>query len=559
MVEEISQRERFQYGWSSAKRVKNRTFIEHLHIARYVRPETAEFWEERKTDNRPAIEKLWDDTPIKANDMFARGLWSMSHNSSTDWFQYQDRNSQVRADEEATSWYVGVNADVRQELSDSGVYAALLNRLKDVGAFGFGSLYSYETDNMGRMAFEYVPAAETFYTVDRMGLCNGFHRPLNLTARQAILERKWPKEKLSQSLQDAYARKDEDTKFLFLHIVEERKNRDPSVRPRSNKDFRWAGWYVETETWSVIDEHGFRDMPYHVMGWGGAPGTPYPNGIGFITLPEIRNLNAQRKKFDRILDNESDSAVLAPNQEEGSGQQFKPQAGATIYGGMTGDGKRLYEPYYQGGTGSRSLAVEIEQSRNLIREAWHYSLMVMQSNQQMTAEEVRSRDAKMIQAMGPFIVLMAADLRTIVDRVFYARLEAGAYDPLPAVFDADTKMELKFSGILAKAQMVLESESIVGLYAEASMIAQYDPDVVVHGLDHGAALRALGGARSVPAGIVKTAEAAKKSMDAAAQQKQQMMAAQMAPDLAKAAKDGAQAVEALGGAQGGQGIRLAAG
>jgi hypothetical protein len=555
---EISQTERFQYGWSSAKRVKNRTFIEHLHIARYIRPETAEFWEERKTDNRPAIEKLWDDTPIKANDMFARGLWSMSHNSSTDWCSYQDRNALVRADEEATGWYVKVNADVRQELSDSGVYAGLLNRLKDVGAFGFGALYSYETDNQGHLAFEYVPAAETFYTVDRKGLCNGFHRPLNLTARQAIIERKWPKEKLSQSVRDAYDRKDEDTKFLFLHIVEERKHLDKRARPRSNKDFQWAGYYVETETWTLLDEHGFRDMPYHVMGWGGAPGTPYPNGIGFITLPEIRNLNAQRKKFDRILDNESDSPKLAPNQDEGANQYaFKP--GETIYGGMTGDGKRLYEPYYAGGTGSRSLAVEIDQSRNLIREAWHYSLMVMQSNQQMTAEEVRSRDAKMIQAMGPFIVLMAADLRTIVDRVFYARLEAGAYDPLPAVFDAETQMELKFSGILAKAQMVLESESIVGLYAEASMIAQYDPDAVVHGLNHGEALRALGNARSVPAGIVKTAEAAKKSIDAAAQQKQQMMAAQMAPDMAKAAKDGAQAVATIGETGGGQGIRLAAG
>lgn len=558
MVEEISQQERFQYGWSSRKRVKSRKFIEHLHIARYVRPETAEFWEERKVDDRPAIEKLWDDTPIKSNDMFARGLWSMSHNSSTDWCQYQDRNAQVRADEEATGWYVKVNADVRQELGDSGVYAALLNRLKDVGGFGFGSLYSYETDNLGHIAFEYVPAAETFYTVDRKGLCNSFYRPMNLTARQAILERKWPKEKLAREVQDAYARKDDATTFLFLHIVEERVNRDPRVRARSNRDFPWAGFYVQVSDWSVIDEHGFRDMPYHVMGWGGSPGTPYPNGIGFITLPEIRNLNAQRKKFDRILDNESDSPKLAPNQDEGANQYgFKP--GETIYGGMTGEGKRLYEPYYHGGTGSRSLAVEIEQSRNLIREAWHYSLMVMQSNQQMTAEEVRSRDAKMIQAMGPFIVLMAADLQTIVDRVFYARLEAGVYDPLPAVFSAETRMELKFSGILAKAQKVLESESIVGLYAEASMVAQYDPDVVIHGLDHGAALRALGDARSVPAGIVKTKEAAEKSIAAAQQQKQQMQAAAMAPDMAKAAKDGAQAVEALGGATGGQGIRLAAG
>jgi hypothetical protein len=534
-------------AWPFYRMVKGQHSIEHIHIARYIRPELAEFFEERKTTDRPAIELLWDDTAIKANDMFSRGIWSLAHNSSTEWFNYKDKNPAVMADAEATAWYQRVTEDLRDQCLSSGLYQALLMRLADVGAFGFGAVYSYEIPGTdGQIAFEWVPASECFYTTNREGLANSFIRPLNLTAREAIDEREWPRELLDQTILDAYERRDVNTKFLFLHVVWERKGFDPRKRARSNKDYRYAGYYYSTVGRKVVNEHGFRDFPYHVLGWGGASNTPYPVGIGYRTLPEVRNLNSNRKKFDRLLDVESDSPLLAPNQDEGvGGQQFKPQAGAMIYGGMSGDGKRLYEPLYTG-QGSRSLESETATSRALIQEAYNYQLFMMVTQRQMTAEEVRSRDAKLVQAMSPYMVLMSKDLRTIIERIFYARMAAGVYNPMPAIFDANTKMDLKFTGILGKAQQVLEGEQIVGLYAEAQFIATYDPDAIIHGIDHGAALIALGSSKSLPGTIVLSKEQAQKNREAAAQQKQQMQAAAMAPGLAKAAKDGAGALNEMG-------------
>lgn len=534
-------------AWPFYRQVRGQHSIEHIHLARYVRPELAEFFEERKTSDRPAIEMLWDDTAIKANDMFSRGVWSLAHNSSTDWFFYKDKNKAVMADAEATSWYQRVTEDLREECLSSGLYSALLMRLQDVGAFGFGAVYSYELPGTpGHIAFEWVPASECFYTTNREGLANSFIRPLNLTAREAIEEREWPKADLDRSIVDAYERRDVSTKFLFLHVVWERRGYNPAKRARSNKDYRWAGYYYSVTNRKVLNEHGFKDFPYHVLGWGGSSNTPYPVGIGYRTLPEIRNINSQRKKFDRLLDVESDSPLLAPNQDEGAGgQQYKPQAGTMIYGGMTGDGKRLYEPLYNG-NGHRSIEAEIATSRQLIQEAYNYQLFMMVTQRQMTAEEVRSRDAKLVQAMSPYMVLMSKDLTTIVERMFFARMAAGAYDPLPAIFDAKTKMDLKFTGILGKAQQVLEGEQIVAFYNEAQFIAAYDPDAVIHGVDHSAALIALGSSKALPGTIVLSKEQAQKNREAAAQRKQQMEAAAMAPGLAKAAKDGAGAMKDLG-------------
>lgn len=537
------------YRWSSMRQVRNQHSREHIHIARYIRPEMAEFFEERRTDDRPAIEMLWDDTAPKANDMFARSLWSLTHNSSTDWFGYSDKDESSSRDTEAAAWYSKVNDDVTEQLLESGCYAALLARLADVGAWGFGALYSYEKPgSQGEIIFEWVPASECYYTTGRDGLADSFIRPLNLTAKDAIDGRGWSRAKMDQTVQDAYDRKDVNSKFLFLHVVWARKGMTPGERPKSNKEYPWAGYYYQVANRKVIDEHGFRDFPYHVLGWGGAGNQSYPIGIGYRTLPEIRNINGMRKKYDRLLDIESDPAILAPNQDEGRAQQ-RPQPGEMIYNGMSGDGKRLYEPLVTS-QGSRSIENEVTTSRSLIQEAWHYALFMMQTQRQMTAEEVRSRDAKLIQAMGPFLILMAKDLRTVVDRVFWSRLEAGVYDPLPAAFGPATKLKLAFKGVLARAMEVLQGEQIVQLYAEATMILQGFPEAraeINASMDHGEAFRAMARSKSLPGGIIRSAEAAAEKLKSEQAAQQQAQAAAMAPDMAKAAKDGSEAVRNLSG------------
>lgn len=530
--------------WTAAKAERDRYEKEHRHIARYIRPQLAEFFTDGKSANkRPAIEVLWDDTAIQANDTWARGVNSMTHNQATDWFGFKDEDDEINDDAEAGPWYGMVNKDLRKELKKSGFYAAALHRLKDVGAFGFGAMYSYEDDNKGRMAFEYIPAPEVYFTLYRTGLCRTFMRPLNLTAIQAE-ERGIPINKCSQPLQDAYREKKQNVHFLFLHYVAPKSDLPDSVD--SNHDY--VGVYYEVTPGRVVDQHGFHDMPYHTLVWDPIPQSPYPTGIGYITLPEVRNLNAQRKKFDRILDNESDSPILAPNQDEGK-EQSRPQAGENIYGGISGDGRRLYDPLYQNANGSRVLKDEIQTSRGMILEAFHNNLMLMMANGQMTATEVASRDEKIIQAMGPFIIPMMADLNTVLDRLFHSRMRASAYDPMPAIFDDDTEMQIELHGILAKAHKKLTSANITMFYSEAlGTIGQVAP-AEVEALNHNESLRHMAEARAIPQGIVPTAkqreEARQAEAEAAAQQQQMAMA----PQLAKAAKDGAQAMNELGGSE----------
>lgn len=547
---EISREDQYSYLWQSVRNARSAREVEDIHLARYVRPQLSGGFEKTPLD-KPSITYLWDDTAIKANLLFGNGLWSITHSSAIDWFAYE-LPPDLKGDEEGDLWAAQVvTEDLKTEFKDGGLYLALLLRLYDVGTFGYGAVYSYsDPDRPGHMAWEWVPANECFYLLDGKGMCHTFVRPLMLTAHQILVEYKIPEAKVDQTVLQCFRDRNHTQKFLVLHIVERRKG--APARPIDASEFPWRGVYFFPQTRTVLEEHGFMDMPYHVLTWGGSRGTPYPMGIGYQTLPEIRNINSTRKRFDRLLEMESDSPILGPDAgEQPGGEQFRPNPGDFIPNGMNGDGRRLYDLLYSGTTGGRTTVNEVSTSRQLIQDAWHNQLFMMQTERQMTAEEVRSRDAKIIQAMGPFIVFMGSDMTTIVDRAFTHRLMYGAYDPLPTILGPAHQLQLAFDGLLAKAQEALQGGQILMLMQEAALIMQMSPEAaeeVQAGTDFGAAYRALAGSKSIPAGIVHSPEKAETNKKARAKALAQAQAAQQAPMLAKAAKDGAGAINEMAAA-----------
>jgi hypothetical protein len=548
---EVSREDGYSYLWQSVRQNRACREVEDVHCARYIRPQLSAGFEKTPLD-KPSINYLWDDTAIKANELFGRGLWSITHSSAIDWFGYQ-LPKDLKGDEEGDEWAERVvTDDLKMEFLDGGLYLALLLRLYDVGTFGYGALFSYEDpDRPGHLAYEWVPANECFYLLDGKGVCHTFVRPLNLTAHQILIDYKIEKSKVDSPVLQAFENKNHSQKFLVLHIVERRK--DAPDNPKDSSEFAFKGVYFYPTTRKIIGEHGYLDMPYHVLTWGGSRGTPYPMGIGYTTLPEIRNINSTRKRFDRLLEMESDSPVLGPDSgEQPGGEQFRVNPGDFIPNGINGDGKRLYDLMFTGSTGGRTTVNEVTTSRQIIADAWHNQLFMMQTQRQMTAEEVRSRDAKIIQAMGPFIVFIAADMTTICDRTFQYRLQQGAYDPLPQILGPDTDLKLKFDGLLAKAQEALQGGQILQLLQEGMLIAQMGPEgmeAVFAGTDLNAAWRALAGSKSIPTDIVFSKEKYDKEREKRAAAQANAQAMEQAPAMAKAANDTAQAAKGMVDAQ----------
>lgn len=549
------------FGWTSQQRVKNMRSKEDRAIAGYIRPTMAPFFVNTAAiSQRAMIEQLWDQTAITANDLWARGVYSMTHADSIDWFSYE-APKHLKGDQETVEWTRRVNADLTEQFRENGFYFAVLNRLYDVGSFGSAATYSPPDGESGEVSFEYVPYSECFYTIGKKGLCESFWRPLNLTVFEAV-ERGFDLNRMHQRIRDAWERNDQATKFKFLHIVHPRAVlKKYASEIEAEQDHEFVGFYLDVLNRSILEQHGFFTHPYNVLCGQPVPSNTYPMGIGYMTLPEIRNINGARKKFDRILDNESDSPVLASRSGEQE-RRPRPRSGEFLYGGMNGDGRRLMDLLYNQTHGTRIVREEVQTSREIIQEAWSNHLMLMIANGTMTAHEVVSRDEKIIQAMGPMIVPMMADLRRQIDRTFDARMRAGVYDPLPSAFDADTILGVKLNGVLAKAAAKLEASGIVSLYTEAiGTIGQLGDEgiaTVNRGLDHNAALRKLAEARAVDIAVPQQEVEGQLAADQEAAEAQEQMATM--PEIARAAKDGAQAQEIMERTSNGsqsQGIGLA--
>lgn len=238
---ELPRADQYANLWQSVRNARACRQAEDIHLARYVRPSLSGGFEKTPLD-KPAIQYLWDDTAIKANELFGRGLWSISHSGAIDWFAYQLPKGK-QGDAEGDAWAADVvTKDLRDEFTDGGLYQALLLRIYDVGCFGYGAIYSYEDPGRKQhLAYEWVPANECFYLLDGRGLCITFVRPLYLTASQILDEYGIPKDKVDRPIIDAYEQRNHTQKFLILHIVEARKGAPDN--PKDSSEFPWKGVY----------------------------------------------------------------------------------------------------------------------------------------------------------------------------------------------------------------------------------------------------------------------------------------------------------------------------
>ena len=107
-MEKLPLKEALAAFWEQLKQERNWRATEDEHLARYIRPQIAGAYLSdggKNTDRRPIITQLWDDTAVRANDTWARGVNSMTHNQATDWFELKDSNEDVSRDGEALAWY----------------------------------------------------------------------------------------------------------------------------------------------------------------------------------------------------------------------------------------------------------------------------------------------------------------------------------------------------------------------------------------------------------------------------------------------------------------------
>jgi len=475
------------------------------------------------TAGQKRSEKIFDSTAVNALPKFASAMESILIPITQKWHgmrtQMEDKNQQ----DDVKRWLEhcrDILFAVRSR--PMGRFQPNINTaLRSVGVFGNGVVFV--EDDVGRnILYRGIDLARCWIMESFAGAVDTVHREFTSSARQ--LKQKFGE--LPELLRDR-AGKEPDREFQILHCV---KPAD-EYQDKKYRHFAFASWYVCIDTQEILEESGYRKMPYAFGRFDVAPAEVYGRSPAMSALADIKMLNEMAKTNIRMAHRAVDPPLLMPN--DGILQAFSLRPGALNYGGVDDQGRQLVHPLQGGGQLPVSLEME-DQRRRSVNDSFYVTLFqVLVENPRMTATEAMLRAQEKGQLLGPSGSRLQGDLfGPIIAREFDILWNAGILPPPPKGID----VEEVFPEYTAPINRLMRSEEGAAMLRWAEQmapIAQMDPsamDIV----DTEAWGRELADIDGVPMKVLLSPEQVQKKRDSRAANQNMEQAAAMAPAAGKA-------------------------
>lgn len=425
---------------------------------------------------------------------------------------------------------------------------------------GFGTLCMFTEDVPGRgIRYKSIHLAELDFSENKDGMVDTVYRRFEYTARQAV--EAWGLEKMPDKIKSCYEKKDETSKFEFVHHVCPNDERNP--RRADYEGMRFKSCYVSVEGRQIVEEGGYRRFPYHVSRYATNPREVYGRGPAVLLLPDIKMLNEQEKTRLRAGHLAVDPPLLL--NEDGALQAFQMRPRALNYGGVDSEGRPMVLPL-QTGANLPWAGELLEERRKLINEGfWLTLFQILVENPDMTATQAMLRAQEKGQLLAPPVARQQSEwLGPMIRREIDIAMEAGRlpppsdealeailsvvpFDPMDGRPDIAEMLDVEYTSPMARLVRSEDSIAILRTFEQLAPMAQIDPSVYdeFHPIRTAAELADING---VPAKVRRTEREKKQLAAAKAAQIQQQNALAAAPVAASAAKDLAQAAATVGNA-----------
>jgi hypothetical protein len=257
-----------------------------------------------------------------------------------------------------------------------------------------------------------------------------------------------------------------------------------------------------------------------------------------LALPDIKMLNAMAKTTIVAAQKAADPPILAPDEMAVRGIRTTP--GGIIYGGVDEQGRARYQPFHSGAAIGLGLELE-EQRRQAIREAFHWSLLLMVASPNQTATEVLARQEEKLRLMGPHLGRLQSEfLDPLITRLFNTLLRHRRLPPPPESLIGRAGIKVEYVSPAAQAQRASDGTAIVRALQALGPLAAMKPEIFDN-IDADATARALAEAFGAPAKLLLDPETVALLREQRQQQQALMQIAAAAKPVAGAVKDLVQA------------------
>lgn len=503
-------------------------------IAERVLPRADHFRVNRNPGDKHT-EKVFDATAGLALERFAAAMESMLTPRTQRWHKLQVIDENIKEDpavkawlDEVTQMLFGVRYAPRANFASQAneVYMGL-------GAFGTGAMFVDDAIGHG-IRYRSIHLSEIFIAENHQGIIDTVHRRFPLTARQAV--QKFGLKDLPEKVKTAYEKTPEQS-FDFLHCV--RPNEEIQAGRKDYRGMAFASYYISLDGRTILQEGGYRSMPYAVGRYVTGPKEVYGRSPAMTVLPDVKMLNEMSKTVIRAAHKIVDPPLLL--QEDGALAAFDLRPGALNYGGVNDQGQQLVHALQTNARVDIGLDM-MEQRRKLINDAFLVTLFqILVDSPQMTATEAMLRAQEKGALLAPTMGRQQSEfLGPLIERELDILAHAGALPPMPqALADAGGLLDIEYVSPLNRAQRAEEGVAIMRTLEAVTPMAQVDPTVMMI-FDPEAVARELADINGVPSKVMRSPEQVKAMQDQQAQaaQAQQLLAA--APVASGVVKDLAQ-------------------
>lgn len=488
-------------------------------------------------------EKVFDATGNLALDRFAAAMESMLTPRTQRWHKLSIQDEKLNNDPAVRAYLDEVTQRLfNARYAPNANFASQANEVYiSLGAFGTGGMFIDESVGRG-LRYRSIHLSELFVQENHQGVIDTVHRKFNFTARQAV--QAFGIDRVSERIKTAYEKQPEQT-FEFLHCVKPNEEIKPSRRDYRGMEF--ASYYISVADRDIVQEGGYRAMPYAVGRYVTGPKEIYGRSPAMTVLPDIKMVNEMSKTVIRAAHKIIDPPLLL--QEDGALQAFDLRPGALNYGGVNDQGQQVVHALQTGARVDIGLDM-MEQRRKVINDAFLVTLFqILVDAPQMTATEAMLRAQEKGALLAPTMGRQQSEfLGPLIAREIEILSKAGQLPPMPdALLEAGGEVEIEYVSPLNRAQRAEEGVAIMRTLEAITPLAQFDPNVLSV-FDPMAVARELADINGVPQKVLRTEEQIEAMEAQKAQAAQAAALMQAAPIASGVVKDLAQAQSLTGAA-----------
>jgi hypothetical protein len=446
-------------------------------ISTYLLPRAGRFFSGDRNRGTRRHNNIYDSTATRSLRILSAGMMAGMTSPARPWFRLGTTDPDLAKYQPVKIWLADCTRLMLTVFQKSNTYRAFHQYYHEQGAFGTSA--GIVTDDFKNVLHHHVlTAGEYAISTNWDGEVTTIYREFEKNVAQIV--EAFGYDNCSLTIRRMWDNKQYGAWIKVIHAIEPRAERDNSKKDARN--MAWSSCYYEAAGESnakPLRESGFDRFPAMVARWDVGGGDIYGNSPGMEALGDIKGLQHKQLRKAEGIDYKTKPPLQAPVALKNKENDMLP-GGMTYYDGTnTSPGVRTL---FDVNIDLQHLLLDIQDNRNLIKEAFNTDMFLMLSNSQgdprKTATEVAELHEEKMLMLGPTIEREHHELLTpSVDGCFARLLEAGLLPPAPQELDGKP-LNVEYISVLAQAQRAIATNGIDRFVSNLGAISSFKPGIL---------------------------------------------------------------------------------